>query len=273
MPNVLTGVEIRELSATADLDQLTRIFDDVWHPDPGNRLMGPELLRALSHAGNYVAGAYIGGRLAGGSVGFFAAPVGETLHSHITGVTRIGLGHNVGYALKLHQRNWARDRGLRDITWTFDPLVARNAFFTIAKLGASPIAYHRDFYGELGVELGGADESDRLLVSWPVDLPLPEGPAGETVDDLLSAGAQLGIEVADDDPQAVIGLDRTATVVIPVPRDIDAMRRTDPVAASRWRLALREALAPHFVAGAPAAVRFLRSAHYVVDPARSHRGT
>ncbi|NED67426.1 GNAT family N-acetyltransferase, partial [Streptomyces sp. SID10244] len=122
---------------------------DVWHPDPGNRPVSVDMLRALSHAGNYVAGAYVGDRLAGGSVGFFAAPVGHTLHSHITGVSRIGRGHNVGHALKMHQREWAVARGLQTITWTFDPLVARNAYFNVAKLGAVPVAYHRDFYGEL----------------------------------------------------------------------------------------------------------------------------
>ncbi|STS10865.1 Uncharacterized conserved protein [Gordonia bronchialis] len=95
-----------------------------------------DMLRALSHAGNYVAGAFIGDHLAGGSVGFFGAPVGHTLHSHITGVSKRGRGHNVGYALKMHQRTWALHRGLRTITWTFDPLVARNAYFNITKLGA-----------------------------------------------------------------------------------------------------------------------------------------
>ncbi len=198
------------------------------------------MLRALSHAGNYVAGAFVGDRLAGGSVGFYAAPADTTLHSHITGASRIGRGHNVGHALKLHQRDWARSRGLRSITWTFDPLVARNAYFTIAKLGAVPVAYHRDFYGELSDELAGADESDRLLVTWPVDAPEPE-PTTETVDDALASGARLIIERDDDRPRVVTDIPVGDTLLIPVPRDIEAMRRSRPVAASHWRLAVRRA--------------------------------
>ena len=80
--------------------------------------------------GNYVVGAFIDGVLAGGSVRVLQAPVGTTLHSHITGVSRLGRGHNLGRALKLYQRQWAIDRGLSEITWTFDPLVSRNASST-----------------------------------------------------------------------------------------------------------------------------------------------
>ncbi|NDZ96213.1 GNAT family N-acetyltransferase [Streptomyces sp. SID6673] len=266
MPHTSTAVEIHELSSPADLQQLTHVFDDVWHPDPGNRPVSVDMLRALSHAGNYVAGAYVGDRLAGGSVGFFAAPVGHTLHSHITGVSRIGRGHNVGHALKMHQREWAVARGLQTITWTFDPLVARNAYFNVAKLGAVPVAYHRDFYGELADELAGGDESDRLLVSWSLGSPAPPAPA-DTADDLLGAGARLGIDVVEGEPRAVTDIGSGSAVVIPVPRDIEAMRRTHPVVAARWRIALRAALAPLLdPAGTRRAIRFLRSGHYVVEP-------
>ncbi|AZG45668.1 GNAT family N-acetyltransferase [Gordonia insulae] len=273
MPHTSTGVEIRELTTPDDLEQLTRVFDDVWHPDPGNRPVSVDMLRALSHAGNYVAGAYVKDRLAGGSVGFFSAPVGTALHSHITGVSRIGRGHNVGHALKLHQRDWALARGLTAITWTFDPLVARNAYFNIGKLGAVPVAYHRDFYGELGDELAGADESDRLLVSWALDAAAPTPPA-RTADDLLAAGAQSAIRVVDDEPQAIADIDPDALVVIPVPRDIEALRRTQPVTASHWRIALRDVLSPLFPTDVAASTRdtgFLRSGHYVVAPAPDAR--
>lgn len=265
MPHPSTGVEIHELSAPADLAALTRVFDDVWRPDPSDRPVSTDMLRALAHAGNYVAGAYVGDRLAGGSVGFFAAPVGETLHSHITGVSRAGRGHNVGLALKLHQREWARARGLARITWTFDPLVARNAYFNITKLGASPTAYLRDFYGDIHDEINAGAESDRLLVAWDLDAtPPPE--TAETGDDLLAAGAQLAIDGPADAPEAV-DHPNVATLVVPVPRDIEAMRRSNQVAAARWRRALRDALVPVFATDGPAPhTRFLRSGHYVITP-------
>ena len=89
------------------------------------------------HAGGYVAAAYDGEQVVGGSLGFLARHLGEpALHSHVTGilpgVRRTGLGR----AMKLHQRAWAAEHGLAWVTWTFDPLVRRNAWFNIGVLGA-----------------------------------------------------------------------------------------------------------------------------------------
>ena len=61
MSDATLGVEVRELSSPDELEDLLRIFDDVWRPDPTNRPVGTDMLRALSHAGNYVAGANISG--------------------------------------------------------------------------------------------------------------------------------------------------------------------------------------------------------------------
>lgn len=280
MSDATLGVEVRELSSPDELEDLLRIFDDVWRPDPTNRPVGTDMLRALSHAGNYVAGAFIGDHLAGGSVAFFGAPVGETLHSHITGVTRRGRGHQVGYALKMHQRRWALERGLSTITWTFDPLVARNAYFNLAKLGATPVHYYEDFYGELGDELGGDADSDRVLVAWDLKSAAPSVPDGsprsegavESVDEALAGGAVSVIDV--DRPSHPVAhherITPDAGAVVEVPRDVESMRVSAPLDAARWRIALRDALSPLLVEGeARRSVRFLRSGHYVFGPAGS----
>ncbi|AFR47677.1 GNAT family N-acetyltransferase [Gordonia sp. KTR9] len=276
MSDASLGVEVRELSSPDELEDLLRIFDDVWRPDPTNRPVGTDMLRALSHAGNYVAGAFIGDHLAGGSVAFFGAPVGETLHSHITGVTRRGRGHQVGYALKMHQRRWALERGLSTITWTFDPLVARNAYFNLAKLGATPMHYYEDFYGELGDELGGDADSDRVLVAWDLNTAAPSGPGvsgpPQSVDELLADGAVSIIDV--DQPSRPVAHHERVTpeagVVVEVPRDVESMRVSAPLDAARWRIALRDALSPLLVEGeARRAVKFLRSGHYAFGPAGS----
>jgi predicted GNAT superfamily acetyltransferase len=72
----------------------------------------------------------------GASVGFFAAPDDRSLHSHITGIVGDHRGRGLGRLLKQHQREWALARGVHRITWTFDPLVARNASFNLRVLGA-----------------------------------------------------------------------------------------------------------------------------------------
>lgn len=252
------------LESDDDIVTLVALFDEIWRPDPGNRPVSTDMLRALIHAGNYVSGAYLDGVLIGGSVGFFAAPAGQVLHSHITGVGERGRGRSVGYALKFHQREWALERGISDITWTFDPLVARNAYFNLAKLGAVPAEYHVDFYGDIGDELGGADESDRVLVSWRLDHARPPAPAA-----LESLGSAVtAIDTSDPaHPRAVTdGLSEADVVVVPVPRDIEGMRRTDPAMASRWRKALRIALS-ELVENGDRRATFHRSAGYVFTTA------
>ena len=75
----------------------------------------------------------------------------------------------MGFALKLHQRAWCLDRGITLMEWTYDPLVARNAYFNLSKLGATVAEYLPDFYGVMGDGINRFDESDRILVHWPLE--------------------------------------------------------------------------------------------------------
>ena len=83
----------------------------------------------------------------GACIGFFGPPAHAELHSHIAGVRPAGLGRSVGFALKVHQRAWCLRRDVRVIAWTYDPLIRRNAYFNLVKLGARPAEYLRNFYG------------------------------------------------------------------------------------------------------------------------------
>src|SRR5581483_10885895 len=84
----------------------------------------------------------------------------------ITGVVGAHQGAHLGYELKQHQRTWALDRGLTAIEWTFDPLVRRNAYFNLVKLGAEIIRYEPDFYGPMRDATNAGDESDRVVTRW-----------------------------------------------------------------------------------------------------------
>ena len=89
---------------------------------------------------------------------------GVYLYSVVAGVHPGHQAGQVGFALKQHQRAWALARDLDLITWTFDPLVRRNAYFNLAKLGAEVTGYHEDFYGPMHDALNQGDESDRCVV-------------------------------------------------------------------------------------------------------------
>ena len=272
-----SGVQVVELT---DLDQLRAVqalFDGIWHPAPSNPPVTVELMRALAKAGNPLTGAYADGVLIGACVGFFAAPAGTSLHSHVTGVAASAQRRSVGRALKLHQRAWALDRGITRITWTFDPLVRRNAWFNLGRLGATPIEYLPDFYGAMEDTINGADASDRLLTAWTLDSgPVVRAVAGEplTVDltALRAAGAVAVVAAGPDERPAVQAGDPGVPWLVAVPPDVEELRARDTALAAEWRVAVRSALAGALAAGGR--VRgFAREGWYVVDGAGSPAAT
>ena len=235
------GVEIRDLATLDQLDEASRLFTDIW----GNDTLGTELMRALATAGSYVVGAYAGPTLVGASVGFFAEPSARALHSHIAGV-RPGT-HGVGFALKLHQRAWTLARGLAEVHWTFDPLIARNAYFNLVKLAADPAEYFVNFYGPLDDDVNRDDDSDRLLIRWRLDSPdVVAAAAGrrraENAEAEHAAGAAVALRIDARRPvRGKVG-SGCVTALVAVPRNIEALRSTDPGLAKEWRLAVRETM-------------------------------
>lgn len=216
------GVTVRELTGIGELNETVDLLSDIWGRT-GNPPVTPELLRAFSKAGNYIGGAFEGDKLVGATIAFHSTPERHSLHSHIAGVTPGLIGRSVGFAMKLHQRAWALDRGIRIIEWTYDPLVARNAYFNIVKLGGVPVEYLRNFYGVMSDVINGDDETDRLLVRWVLDDPA-----------VISAAATGRIPAAE--------LGRPGRVTVAVPADIEVMRLEEPELAHEWRVRVRERL-------------------------------
>jgi predicted GNAT superfamily acetyltransferase len=239
------GVQVRPLETLEQMTAACVVFDRVWDigPDEVSEVQ-PALLRALGHGGNYLFGAYRvdTGELVGASVAFFTEPLGAAMHSHITGVLGQAAGTGVGGALKWHQRQWALERGLTRVTWTFDPLIARNAYFNLTRLGARAETYFVDFYGPMNDGPNRGQPTDRVQVGWDLAGPgvPPEGlelriPQDAAV--LLSVGTD-GAPVAGRPIPGAADL-----ALIGIPDDIEAIRRTAPETALAWRHALRGALA------------------------------
>ena len=276
------GVVIRELDSLAELDAMIALFDEIWEPDSGDSSLRLDMMRALTKAGNYASGAYdlATGELLGACTGFFGPPAHAELHSHIAGVRQAGLGRSVGFALKVHQRAWCLRQDVRVIAWTYDPLIRRNAYFNLVKLGARPVEYLRNFYGAMDDAINGGTETDRMLVHWDLASDLAvEACAGRGQAASFAAERDRGAAVAlsagpDGAPLAGPALDRVAldgptlggarTVLVGVPADIEATRLSDPALAGAWRTALRDALAPPLCGGGRV-TGFDRSGWYVVS--------
>jgi predicted GNAT superfamily acetyltransferase len=207
------------------------VLQKIWGYQDGMP-MPPELLVALAFTDCYVAGVFDDGRLVGASAAFRSGPAG--LHSQIAGLIPEYQGRSAGYALKLHQRAWALERGITSISWTFDPLVRRNAHFNLVKLGAAGTRYLPDFYGPMVDAINVGDHSDRMLVEWNLTTP-----ADPTSGRCADATAVLAVG-ADGEPVTAALLPGTRLAAIP--RDIEAVRRHDRPLANRWRQALRSAM-------------------------------
>ena len=178
-------------------------------------MVPPEIIVAALHSGGYLALARLGDRVVGAS--FALASNNGVLHSHVTGVAKSHSGSGIGAQLKRHQWNWAQAHGYRAIGWTFDPLIRRNAWFNLVKLGAEVVSYHENFYGELTDSINSGDHSDRLYVNWGVSA------TGN------STSGSFVVATGND-------------VVVPTPDDIESLRQLDRCAALEWRLRHRELL-------------------------------
>ncbi len=266
------GVTVRNVGDLAELAALARLCAEIWRGG-GDPPLTSELLRALVKAGNYVAGAFDGPTLVGACVGFFSAPVEHALHSHIAGVAPGVRSHNVGFALKVHQRAWAMQRDVEVIEWTYDPLVARNAHVNINKLGARPVEYLPNFYGGMHDVINSGGDTDRMLVRWRLDSPAAVAASagrhsGSDVQAERSGGAVVALDISAAGAPAPGVLDApeslsAATVLVAVPSDIESLRRTDPDLARQWRMAVRESLTTLLAHGAEI-VGFDRAGWYII---------
>ena len=106
-------------------------------------------------------------------MGFSPPPLGHRITAR-PGVRHEAVGRGIGAAMKLHQRLWCLEHGITRMSWTFDPLIARNAYFNIgARLGALPSEYHPDFYGQMRDGVNAGHASDRVFVEWDLTAASP----------------------------------------------------------------------------------------------------
>jgi predicted GNAT superfamily acetyltransferase len=247
------GLSVRELRDPVALETVAQLFVRIWRAESPEELLNARMMRALAYAGNYVVGAFRNGVLIGAAVGFFGI---DHLHSHITGVDPATQSRGAGHAIKLHQRAWALDRRIESVHWTFDPLVRRNAYFNLHKLGARAVVYLPDFYGPMTDGINAGDTaSDRFYIQWDVASPEAiSAAAGDTRDVDLAAVAAGGAGVAlGRDAQGVPAPGKASydgrPLLVAVPPDIEALRGQDPVLAVVWRREVRDALCGAIEAG------------------------
>ncbi|HEX6208605.1 MAG TPA: GNAT family N-acetyltransferase, partial [Actinomycetota bacterium] len=172
----MAEVAIRDLAEVDDLRSALELFERIWGAE--DRMFAVEVLRAVATHGGAILGAFLDDRMVGAQVAFLGRDDGELLlHSHVTGVEPTLQHEGIGSALKWAQRDWALERGIELITWTFDPMISRNAYLNLRKLGASARRFRRDFYGRMDDDINVGERSDRLEITWRLRDPRVEGAA------------------------------------------------------------------------------------------------
>ena len=187
-------IVIRELVSISDQNLGLDLFDAIWPIPGGGREIPENLMQAFVHNGSYFVGAFSGNEILGATFGFIGINGGTHLHSHMAAVVPQSRELGVGAMMKNHQYGWARERKIPFVSWTFDPLVRRNARFNISKLGVEISDYFQDFYGPMTDLVNAGDHSDRLMVKWNILDNAPQ-PSKEFLE--LPKGA-INIEVPED---------------------------------------------------------------------------
>ncbi len=219
---------IRHFKDVTDHEQCEAIQARVW----GEPFVVPaNMTITLQRHGGVAIGAFEphpdGERMLGFVVGFLSpthhagANRGLSHHSHIAAVLPEKQGLGIGEALKRAQGDAVRAQGLNLVTWTYDPLEAKNARLNIGKLGCICRTYIRNAYGDMRDALNAGLPSDRFEVEWWLDREQMDG-------GWRMANGHIRFDA------------RHPSIEIAIPRHFQALKRADREAALRCRLEMRE---------------------------------
>ncbi len=241
-------IEIRSLRTEAEYRAVEQLQREIWGAAE-IEILAHDLLITAHKNGGVMLGAFdsAGGadRLVGFVFGFVGLlPNGELKHcSHIAGVAAEYRDLNLGYRLKLAQREQVVTQGIKLITWTFDPLESRNARFNFHKLGVTCNTFLRNLYGAMRDDLNAGLPSDRFQVDWQItsqrvetclSRKLPE----QLPSKLLSSGVTLvnpPIEGELLHPADKVSPPSGDRLLIQIPADFQRLKSADLGLARAWR--------------------------------------
>src|SRR5437588_8636565 len=240
---VAAPIQVELVHSEPEARVAAQVLAEIWPTHDGHFPVVPELVWVFAHTGNYVAVARADDEIIGTAIGFRSYDARPYLHSHIAGVLPRWQDANVGFELKQHQRAWAIEKGIDRVTWTFDPLVTRNAYFNVTKLGARLTGYYENFYGPMDDAINGGDETDRCVATWDLMaervVAAADGVhAQPDVEALRSAGVPVRLYASAGGAPHLNDVDGDR-LLLQLPPDIVALRRSDELLARPWREVMR----------------------------------
>lgn len=235
----MSAIVLRALASTAEYHACVDLQREIWgsafDPVPG------AILQIAIHLGGIALGAFDD---AGVLVGFVFGLTGidedgSVIHwSHMLAVRASLRDAGVGRRLKERQRQELRRRGIAEMYWTYDPLIAKNAHINLNVLGARVVRYVPDMYGDTGSPLHHGLATDRLVVV--CDTTGPAQPAPMTLDAADASTPILTARLQPGDLEASVGGPRAPRIRLEVPSDFAELLNTAPAEARTWHTATRE---------------------------------
>jgi predicted GNAT superfamily acetyltransferase len=263
----MAAISIRKLESIEEMEQAEDLQRAVW-PGSETDVVPAHLLTTLAHNGGVVLGAYDSEQLVGLVVGFLGTDsstpervaMARLKHcSHMLGVLPEYAGRGIGFQLKAAQLDVVVAQGVRLVTWTYDPLLSRNAHLNIRRLGAVCRTYLKEVYGAMRDALNAGDASDRFQVDWWVTSPRVTSRvhgkrAPLDLAHFLAAGAQElnPASLGPDDlprPSTSPASPEGALALVEIPSDYPQLRARDPELGRAWREQTRSIFTDAFEAG------------------------
>lgn len=263
-----SDIRVRKITSLAEMREVERVQREVW------RCSDLEIVPAMSlfpnvEVGASLIGAFDDSTLVGFAYAFLGKESGKlALHSDMLAILPSYRDQGLGLRLKLAQRIDALEKAIDLISWTFDPLQARNAHLNLTRLGGVATEFKEDFYGSTTSPLHRGGSTDRLWVQWRLQTPRVSERLERTMPapDVHLATALLSNIGGEPQLQSLEG--RSEQLRIDIPLDFHALLERDPHVAERWRevsrAAFQFALARGFVA--TELVRRGEVATYLLEP-------
>ena len=248
------AIVIRDIDRLSEIREVETLQKEVWGCDDLD-VVPLTMFVAGTEVGAVLVGAYDGSTMIGFVYGFPGYENGHlTHHSHMLAVRPSYRNLNLGYKLKLAQRERVLAQGIRRITWTFDPLQSLNAYFNFGKLGVVADDYKINFYGEATSSFLHQIGTDRLWVTWSLDSQrVHERLENEKTESLFESEAIASlVQLGNNDKPLRNDSSEILTqehVSIEIPADINALQSKKPGLGVEWREATRWAFTKAIAAG------------------------
>ena len=199
-------MDIRQLEELGEFEETLDIQRSIWGAGDID-IVPSHLTRACADNGSIILGAFLQDRMAGF---LFCFPTHDPgLHlMHMVGVLPEHQKQDIGHRLMLGMKARARERGVRKIVWTFDPLESVNANLYLHKMGGICRRYVEDYYVMHGSKTHAGIPADRF---------------------------KMELFLHQEDREALLSREEQEPILVDIPADFQELKAGDMRGALDWR--------------------------------------